>query len=106
MPSAANTTESRGSAHATNRAGLMTRRMTVVEGIEASGRSVVLLQVHAFVQRRHFLFVAVEHQGRHARAEHAGADLSFASLAPARMVDTGIHIGVEAVFMRRRDIPR
>jgi len=37
--------------------------------------------------------------------EQARTDLPFFRLAPAWMIDRGIHVGVEAVFVGRRDVP-
>src|SRR5437667_6816102 len=58
--------------------------------------SVVFLQVHPVVQARNFVAIAVEGQGL-ALEELAQAPLS--RLAPARMVDGRIYVGVEAVLV-------
>src|SRR6185437_2288056 len=68
-------------------------------------RSVVAVQIHAAVQARH-LGVAVEHQGRLALLEEACTDDPLGGLAPARMRYIGIDVGVEAVLVRRHDVPR
>src|SRR4029434_6775016 len=63
---------------------------------------VVLLQVHARVERRDLIAVAVERQGLPA-AELADAPLG--GLAPARVVHRGIHVRVEAVLRGRGLLP-
>src|SRR5690606_1672573 len=65
-------------------------------------RSIVPAQVHPAVQRRDLICVAIEHQGG-SLEEIANAPL--ARLAPARMIDLGIHVGVEAVLARQDAIP-
>src|SRR5215213_5970611 len=62
-----------------------------------------LLQVHAAVQACHLLTVAVEHQ-RFAPAKFA--DTPLRGLGPARVIDFGVHVGVEAVFLRLHRVPR
>src|SRR5256712_12361343 len=64
---------------------------------------VELLQIHPRVERRDLVRVAVEHE-RLAAAELADAPLG--GLAPARAVDGGGHVGIEAVVLRRRLVPR
>src|SRR5437899_7247070 len=63
---------------------------------------VELLQIHPRVERRDLVRVAVEHE-RLAAPELADAPLG--GLAPARVVDGGVHVGVEAVLLRRRFVP-
>src|SRR5690606_39190554 len=60
-------------------------------------------QVHPCVHVRDLLRVAIEHQ-RVAAAELA--DTAFRGLAPARVIDIGIHVRVEAVLMGRGLHPR
>src|SRR5208283_4017123 len=62
-------------------------------------RSEVLFQVHAGIQRRHLVAVAVVHQ-RGTLEELSDAPLF--GLAPAGMVHVGVHIGIEAVLVGRR----
>src|SRR5271157_1931191 len=64
--------------------------------------SVVLPQVHALVEGGDPIAVAVEGEGG-AAAELAQAVLG--GLAPAGMVDGGVHVGVEAVFPGVRQVP-
>src|SRR5512133_3528359 len=66
-------------------------------------RSVVPPQVHARVERCDLISVTVEHQGR---AAQELADAAFLGLAPARMVNRRVHVGVEAVLVGRRVVPR
>src|SRR5216117_3586215 len=66
----------------------------------------ILSQIHAGVQMRDLFFVAVEHQCRLLARKEARPDDSLASLAPAGMIDVRVHIGVEAVFVRRELIPK
>src|SRR6185369_9903037 len=65
-------------------------------------RSVVLLQVHPGVERRHLLGISVE---RKCGAAAKLTDAPLVRLAPARMADGRIDVGVEAVFLRRRLFP-
>src|SRR5213592_61419 len=68
--------------------------------------SKIFPQVQAGVQMRDLFFVTVEHErGLFARKE-AGPDDSLASLAPAWMIDVRVHIGVEAVLVRCKLIPK
>src|SRR6185369_16490808 len=66
-------------------------------------RSVVLLQVHPGVERRHLVGIAVERQ-RWPAAKLAEAPL--VGLAPARMAHRRVDIGVEAVLLGGRLFPR
>src|SRR6266481_9103039 len=67
-------------------------------------RLVVFAQIHARVKAGDLVGVAVEHQGLVGLEEFGEAAL--ASLAPAGMIDFGIHIGIEAVLLRGIEIPR
>src|SRR5258707_997943 len=66
-------------------------------------RLVVLAQIHARVEAGDLIAVAVKHQGL-VRFKEVG-QAALASLAPARMIDRGVNIGIEAVFLRGRHIP-
>src|SRR5690606_33569050 len=70
--------------------------------------SVVGSQVHAVIEAGHLVRIAVEHQRRTAGGpeETTLADADFARLAPARMVDLRIDVGVEAIFLRLHASPR
>src|SRR5438270_11623402 len=52
---------------------------------------IVLFEVHAGVEAGHLLFVAVEHQGG---AAAQFAEPSLTGLAPTRMVDVRVDVGV------------
>src|SRR5688572_26502978 len=119
ISNALKTSDASGSRHSRNSAGLNIRRTTMFDGIDSgcvrvrsgcrwgfSPTSIKFLQIHSLVQRRDFLLIAVEHRRRHARLEQPTADAPLARLGPARMVDLRIDVGVEAVFVRRRDVPR
>src|SRR6266404_6732756 len=67
-------------------------------------RLVILAKVHARVEAGDLVAVAIEQQSL-VRLEKF-REAAFASLAPARMVDFGIHVGVEAVLLRGIKIPR
>src|SRR3954465_10890064 len=62
--------------------------------------SVVRLQVHAGIEAGNLVGVAVEGQGGVAAGgeEATFADPPFARLAPARMVDCGIDVGIKSVL--------
>src|ERR1700738_1465613 len=64
---------------------------------------VILAQIHARVEAGDLIGVAVEHQGFMSFEEFGEAAL--ASLAPAGMIDFGIHVGKEAVLLRGIEIP-
>src|SRR5688500_12028472 len=76
------------------RTGAVTTRC--VAAIDPS--SEVLAQVHACVQTGNFFGVAVEGQRR---PPPKLADAPLAALAPARMIHFRVHVGVEAVLVRR-----
>ena len=59
---------------------------------------VILLQIHSTVKIRDLFTVAVEHQGL---APEEFTDAPLRRLAPARVIDFRIHIGVKTVFLRR-----
>src|SRR6266436_4793946 len=65
---------------------------------------VILAQIHTGVQAGDLIGVAVEHQSFMSFEEFGEAAL--ASLAPAGMIDFGIHVGIEAVLLRGIEIPR
>src|SRR5688572_32978122 len=60
------------------------------------------LQVHAAVEVRDRVGVPVEGQGGAAREL---PDAALAGLAPARMIDLGVHVGVKAVFFGAGAVP-
>ena len=60
--------------------------------------SEILLEIHSSVEGRDLISIAVEHQSRPLE-EFAYA--AFFGLAPARMIDIGVHIGVETILVRR-----
>src|SRR2546426_8869379 len=64
--------------------------------------SKVLAQVHAGVEPRHLISVAVEHQSWPAKKLTQTALLG---LAPPRMIDARVDVRVEAVFTGIRQIP-
>src|SRR5215472_17646757 len=64
---------------------------------------VVALQIHAGVERRDLVAVAVEHERL---AASQLADTPLVGLAPARMAHFWIHVGVEAVLVGRGPVPR
>src|SRR5688572_3061146 len=90
-----------GSSARANRAGLTAgccRALRVMAKI--TPRSEQLLEVHAGVHRSHLGFVAVEHQGRSLLGKQvAVTEAPLGRLAPPWMVDVGIHVGVETVFL-------
>src|SRR5690606_14285012 len=67
------------------------------------GRSVVLPEVHAAIEARDLLGIAVERQRR---ALEELADAALARLAPARVIDVRVHVRIEAVLVRRGLLPR
>src|SRR4051794_17950356 len=68
--------------------------------------SVVLLQVHARVQLPNLGLVAVEHQGLALLGEKAIlADAPLGRLAPTRVIDFRVHVGIKAVFVGSSLVP-
>ena len=57
----------------------------------------ILPQIHAAIQRRHLIGIAVEQQRRLAFdvENAAGADEALGGLRPARMIDVRVHVGVK-----------
>src|ERR1044071_5456846 len=69
---------------------------------DARRASEVLRQIHPGVKACHLAGVAVERQ-RLAASELA--DAALLGLAPARVIDRGIDVGIEAVLARRIAVP-
>src|SRR3972149_4903824 len=63
---------------------------------------VKLLQIHPGIHRSHLVGIAVERE-RFPPPELS--DPSLGRLTPARVIDVGVHVRVEAVFPRRRLLP-
>lgn len=63
---------------------------------------IILSKVHTRIQVRYLVRVAVARE-RGPALEFAKAALS--RLAPARVVNAGIHVGIEAILVRIREIP-
>src|SRR5262245_55255598 len=95
---AAHTSHAAGPSDARNARGLKTKRT-----VRSDIGSVVSPEVHAGVEARDLVGVAVEHE-RLAREELA--DSPLLRLTPARVIDGRIHIGVEAVLVRVVLLPR
>src|ERR1700680_2804623 len=64
--------------------------------------SEILAQIHAGIERGHLVGIAVEHQGRTAQKF---AQTALFGLAPAGVIDVGVHVRVETVLTRVRNIP-
>src|SRR5262245_18596707 len=64
---------------------------------------IILLLIHSPVEVRDLFAVTVEHQSL---SPEEFTDAPFRGLAPARMVDFRVHIGIETVFLRLHHIPR
>src|SRR5690349_7003735 len=64
-------------------------------------------QIHAVVEAGNFVGIAVEGQGGVATGtkKAAFADAPLGRLAPARMVDSRIDVGIETVLLRIGDLP-
>ena len=71
-------------------------------GHASNSASVIFLQVHAGVEAGDLVLITVEHEGV---ALEDFAEAAFFGLAPARMIDVGIHVGIEAVLVRVGEIP-
>src|SRR6185312_16658792 len=68
--------------------------------------SKVLPQIHAGVQLPDLGFVAVEHQRLAPLCEQAAlADAPLGRLAPARLIDVRVDVGIEPVLTGRRLVP-
>ena len=109
-----------GAKQALNHRGLITKRTCCVFGklmdagysiaeISASvlalwwrvGNSEIAAQVHAFIKAGNLLAIAVEHQCRYFGCKEPSADGPFASLTPAGMINLGIHVRIETIFIGR-----
>src|SRR5215213_8323561 len=66
-------------------------------------RSKVLHKVHTLIQMRHLLAIAIKQQRVPTTIL---TDSSFGGLAPARMRNVRIHVGIKTVFMWRLYVPR
>src|SRR5258706_10591505 len=64
--------------------------------------SEVPLEVHARVEARHLVTVAVEHQRL---ATEELADAALGRLAPARVVHRRVHVRIEAILVGRLVLP-
>src|SRR5450631_2240187 len=99
--SAAHTSQASGARLATNTIGLRTKRTVLSDGgmpnPKIPGPSEVLAEIHARVQAFHLIAVAVEQE--RLAPEDPVADPLLGGLAPARVVDAGVHVRVEAVFL-------
>src|SRR5689334_12343948 len=72
----------------------------------AAGILVVGLEVEPAIKARHLLSITVEHQGWPALHEQpAFADPPFRRLAPARVIDVGIDVGVKTIFAGVLQVP-
>src|SRR5262249_26798306 len=69
----------------------------------ADRSSEILSQVHPGIEAGDLIAIAVEHQGR---TLQEFADATLLRLAPAWMVDLGIDVGIEAVFVRGQGVPQ
>ena len=96
------TISANGARHAPHSA---TLTATTQRGVATGTRLVVPREIEPRVQAGDLIGVAVEHQCWCPRREQASAELSFARLAPARVIDFRIHVRVEPVLLRRRHVP-
>src|SRR5687768_14477810 len=65
-------------------------------------RSEILAEVHPRVQRGDLIPITVEHQ---CLALEKLANPPFPGLTPAGVVYLGVHVGIEPVLIRSRDVP-
>src|SRR5690606_41311754 len=61
-------------------------------------RSIVAAQINARIQRSNLVAIAVIHAGGHTTGKQSAANNPFCRLAPARMGNIRVHIGVEAIL--------
>src|SRR5712691_11223576 len=86
----------------------ITKMATLVHLLMRSARtrnvhpSMVLLQIHSVVEAGDLIAVAVEHESG---AREDFAEAALLGLAPARMIDIRIDVGVETIFRGRVAIP-
>src|SRR6185295_6755743 len=72
----------------------------------AAGMLVVGLEVEPGIEACHLLAVAVEHQRWPPLHEQSAlADTALGGLAPARMVDVGIDVGIKPILARVLQVP-
>src|SRR6185295_9823617 len=79
-----------------------------LSGVRGSVAALVVdAQIHAAIQARDLLTVAVELHGGHLGTlpQEAAAESLFDFLAPSRMIDFRIHVGVKAILARGIDPP-
>src|SRR5215470_17486867 len=94
-------TRSRSGARQRMKSGILVH-LDLSSVVKISFSSVVLAQVHAGVELCNLISVAIEHQRRAAEKLSQPALLG---LAPAGVIYVGVHVRVEAVFMRVGHIP-
>src|SRR5690348_3695352 len=70
----------------------------------SESRLVILAQIHTGVEARDLVAVPIEHQS-FVRLEPF-REAALAGLAPARVIDLGIDVGIEAVLLGRIEVPR
>ena len=84
----------------------MTRTRELSIDIDAHHSSEEFAQIHASIETRNLVGIAVERQRRVALGEEAAfPDLALGFLGPARMIDFRIHVRVEAVFVGVLPVP-
>src|SRR6188472_1541699 len=105
----AHVSQASGPRAATNTRGLTMRRSACCVVTTRSCRtghraraSVVLLQIQTGIEALDLFGVAVEHQSL---ALEELADSTLARLAPAGMVHVRVHVRIEPVLLRRRQLP-
>ena len=75
------------------------------DGAAGATMSVVLPKVHAVVKAGDLVGVTVEHLSRNSVWEGGRVDAALAGLGPARVVDGGVDVGVEAVLVGADVVP-
>src|SRR5210317_504278 len=102
ISNASPTTSANGNRQAAKTSGFQISRICLSV---SKRRLEVTPEVQAFVEIRDLFAVPVEHQSGLFAGEYAGTDPPFPCLAPAWVVDLGVHVGVETVLVRLRHVP-
>src|SRR2546428_9408697 len=84
----------------------MCRERSFMFELKPEALLVIFPQVQPVIHAGDLIAVAIEHQRLDSFAEERSIEAPFARLAPAGMIYLRIDVGVEAILVRVRDVPR